>query len=94
MNPLTITHIRPEQPAPFFSERSSDLEDEKNASAFFESRRIIRLNLGEEHIIVLRAPKGHQTLRMRMQRVIRPEAGEGRQVFDRTHQRSSSRFRN
>jgi hypothetical protein len=36
MNPLSITQIRPEQPAPFFSERSSDLEDEKNVSAFFE----------------------------------------------------------
>jgi hypothetical protein len=28
--------MRPAQPAPFFSGRSSDLRDEKNVSGFFE----------------------------------------------------------
>jgi hypothetical protein len=42
-----------------------------------------------ELIRVLRNPTGHQTRRRRMQRVIRPEAGEDHQVFDRTHQSSS-----
>jgi hypothetical protein len=41
-----------------------------------------------ELIRVLRNPTGHQTRRRRMQRVIRPEAGEDHQVFDRTHQGS------